>query len=74
MKEKQENKFSCQCDLDKKGCNFCSKRDFEEFRRRTRDEGVLFNRTTQGSNRPSDHNINNIEERRDVPVGTIESQ
>ena len=56
------------------GCNFCRARDIADFRERIREEGILLKRTRQGSNRQSVSTGNDIEERRDVPVGTTESQ
>ena len=56
------------------GSNFCRARDIADFRQRIREEGILLKSTRHGSNLQSINNGNRIEERREVPVGTTESQ
>ena len=55
------------------GSNFCRTKDIEDFRQKVRNEGFLLNNKYESSN---DQIISkaNEEGRRDVPVGSIESQ
>ena len=55
------------------GCNFCRAKDRDDFKQKFRNEGLLLNNKSTTSN-PQAISNSNEEGRRDVPVGTIESQ
>ena len=55
------------------GCNFCRAKDRDDFKQKFRNEGLLLNNKSTTLN-PQAISNSNEEGRRDVPVGTIESQ